>query len=145
MLFSLFPWLLFCFLRQQGDNLNQSYDMHAKGDSPLSDCYQRWWWLPRRCDATTATELFANGTVRPSWASEHINAVMASRTINTIVISKRRATPIWETIPHRDVLQAVQSQGTSFTSRHSVKSITSWCLYNVVSDNGKSARDGINL
>ena len=50
-------------------------DVHAKVDSPLSDRGPSWRWSPGRCDSTTAAVLLADGMVRPSQASEHMDAV----------------------------------------------------------------------
>ena len=85
LLFLLSPGLLFCLSRQQGEEATQPHDMHTKGDSALSDRRPPWRWLSRRCDSTTATVLFADGMVRPSWASERIDALWAKRTTNTIL------------------------------------------------------------
>ena len=70
---------------KQGERVTPPYDMHAKGDSPLSDRGPPWRRLPRHFDYTTATVLFADGKVRPSRASEHIEVVWAKRTINTML------------------------------------------------------------
>ena len=48
-------------------------DMHAKGDYPLSDRHPPWRRSPRRCDSTTEIVLLADGMVRPSHASKHID------------------------------------------------------------------------
>ena len=90
LLFLLSPGLLFCLSRQQGEEATQPHDMHTKGDSALSDRRPPWRWLSRRCDSTTATVLLANGVVRPSRASEYINAVWAKRSIKTILVSLRQ-------------------------------------------------------
>ena len=60
--------------------------MHTKGESPLSDRGPSWQQSPRRCDSTTATVLLADGgVVRPSQASEHVDALWAKRAVNTIL------------------------------------------------------------
>ena len=59
--------------------------MHTKGDFPLSHRGPPWPRSPRRCDSTTATVLLADGMVRPSRASKHIDVVWAKRTAKMIL------------------------------------------------------------
>ena len=60
--------------------------MHTEGDSPLIDRGPPWRRLPRRCGFTTATVLFADGMVRQSRASEHIEVLWAKRTLKAILM-----------------------------------------------------------
>ena len=59
--------------------------MHTKGDFPLNDCGLPWPRPPRRCDSTMKTVLLAYGVVRPSRASEHMNALWAKRKLMAIL------------------------------------------------------------
>ena len=66
--------------------------MHAKGDPPMSDRGPSCQRSPRRCDSTTATVLLTDGVVRPSRASEHMDALWSKRTIKTILEASFRQT-----------------------------------------------------
>ena len=69
-------WSFVLFLALTGrENATHPYDMHTKGDPPLTDRRPPWRRSPRSCDSTTVTVLLANGKVQPSRASERIKAV----------------------------------------------------------------------
>ena len=84
MFFFLSPGLLFCFLRQQGEEATQTYEMEWVGDPPLSERRPPWQLL-RHSNSATVTVLLADGMVRPSRASKHINALWVKRSVKTII------------------------------------------------------------